>query len=216
MNLKKLVGVVVLGLGVGNGAHAELVKNGGFELTAINGGWQQLSSVAGWTSSVTGAGAFEIQKGALQGGVSGFNPYAYEGKQYLELNAGSLTTISQVLATDPAAHYALSFAYSGRPDTSNGAVSLMNVYWGDTKLNTSALIGQTNGSWSTFSIGNLMASGASTMLRFESIGPSSAPTYGSYLDAVSVSAVVPEPGSIALLLLGVAGFAISRRGNKKS
>lgn len=194
-------------------ARAELVKNGGFESTAIDGSWQQLGAVDGWKSSAGGGNAFEIQKGALQGGSAGFNPYAYEGKQYLELNANALTSVSQSLATAGAARYTLSFAYSGRPDTARGAVSLMNVYWGDTKLNSSVLIGQTDGSWSTFTMNDLLATNAGTVLRFESLGPSASPTYGSYLDAVSVKAAVPEPATLALMLLGIAGIGMSRRRN---
>lgn len=212
MTIKKLLSIALAaGMGMSTAAQAELVKNGGFELTVINGGWQQLGAVSGWTSSVSGGSAFEIQKGALQGGAAGFNPYAYEGKQYLELNAASFTTVSQSIATNPLALYTLSFAYAGRPDTVNGTASLMNVYWGNTKLNASALIGQTNGTWSTFTMKDLVATNASTMLRFESIGPSAAPSYGSYLDAVSVNGTVPEPASATLLLAGIAGVALSRR-----
>ena len=210
-NQKLLSILLAAGMGLATTARAELVKNGGFELTVINGGWQQVSAVAGWTSSVSGGSAFEVQKGALQGGAAGFNPYAYEGQQYLELNAASLTSVSQSIVTNPLGHYQLSFAYAGRPDTANGMASLMNVYWGDTKLNASPLVGQTNGTWSTFSMKDLIASSASTILRFESIGPAAAPTYGSYLDAVSVNGTVPEPASAALILLGMAGLALTRR-----
>ena len=213
MNLSKIVAVLfAMTLGASGTVHAELVRNGGFEANVISGSIAQLSAVDGWTSNVAGAAAFEIQKGALQGGSAGFNPYAYEGKQYLELNAATFTTVSQAIATSAPGLYSLSFAYAGRPDTANGAVSLMNVYWGANKLNSSPLVGQTNGAWSTFTINDLVAANASTMLRFESVGPASAPSYGSYLDGVSVkAAAVPEPGSIALLLLGVAGLAVSRR-----
>ena len=195
-------------------AQAGLVTNGSFESTAVAGTWQQLSAVEGWHSSGSGNTAFEIQKGALQGGQGGFNPLAADGRQYAELNANALTSIWQFIDTSQQGRYSLSFAYSGRPDTANGAVSSMNVYWGDLKLNQSVLTGNTGGTWSVFSARDLLSAGATTKLRFESLGPLSSPTYGSYLDAVSVAvSAVLEPGTVGIFLLGLAmlGFAGKRK-----
>ena len=196
----------------GANAATELVVNGSFESNAISTPFAQLSAVTGWTSSVSGNTAFEIQKGATQGGQSGFNPVAAAGTQYLELNAERLTSVSQSLTTTAGGTYALSFAYSGRPDTPGGASSLMNVYWGSTLLTPTALVGTTTGVWQTYSQ-NVTALGSSTLLRFESIGPVSAPTYGSYLDNVSVTTAVPEPESYAMMLLGLGllGFMARRK-----
>ncbi|MCC7596946.1 FxDxF family PEP-CTERM protein [Janthinobacterium sp. FW305-129] len=193
-------------------AATELVVNGSFESNAINTPFAQLSAVTGWTSSVSGNTAFEIQKGATQGGQSGFNPVAAAGTQYLELNAARLTSVSQAIATTAGGTYALSFAYSGRPDTAGGANSLMNVYWGSTLLTPTALVGTTTGVWQTYSQ-NVTALGSSSLLRFESVGPVSAPTYGSYLDNVSVTTAVPEPESYAMMLLGLGllGFMARRK-----
>ena len=196
----------------GANAATELVVNGSFESNAITTPFAQLSAVTGWTSSVSGNTAFEIQKGATQGGLSGFNPVAAAGTQYLELNAERLTSVSQSLATTAGGTYALSFAYSGRPGTPGGASSLMNVYWGSTLLTPTALVGTTTGVWQTYSQ-NVTALGSSTLLRFESIGPASAPTYGSYLDNVSVTTAVPEPESYVMMLLGLGllGFMVRRK-----
>lgn len=193
-------------------AATELVVNGSFESNAINTPFAQLSAVTGWTSSAKGNSAFEVQKGAKQGGVSGFNPFAADGKQYLELNTDRQTSVSQSLATTAGGMYALSFSYSGRPDTARGANSLMNVYWGSTLLTPSPLVGNTSGVWQTFSQ-NVSALGSSTLLRFESVGPASSPSYGSYLDNVSVMTAVPEPESYAMMLLGLGllGFMARRK-----
>ena len=193
-------------------AATELVVNGSFESDVISSPYAQLSTITGWTSSVSGNTAFELQKGATQGGLSGFNPVAADGKQYLELNTESLSSTSQTLATTAGSNYTLSFAYSGRPDTPGGANSLMNVYWGSTLLTPTSLIGNTGGVWQSYSQ-NLTALGSSTVLRFESIGPVSAPTYGSYLDNVSVMAAVPEPETYAMMLLGLGllGFMARRK-----
>ena len=198
-------------------AATELVVNGSFEDNVIATPWAPVSSVTGWTSSASGSSAFEIQKGATQGGLGGFNPVAANGVQYLELNTDRPTSISQSIATTAGGTYALSFAYSGRPDTPGGANSLMNVYWGSTLLTPTALSGNTGGTWQSFSQ-NVTALGASTLLRFESVGPVSAPTYGSYLDNVSVTAAVPEPETYAMMLLGLGllGFVARRKAAAKA
>ena len=193
-------------------AATELVVNGSFESDAIASAWAPVSAVTGWTSSAGGSSAFEIQKGATQGGLGGFNPAAASGTQYLELNTDQLTSVSQAITTTAGGTYALSFAYSGRPDTAGGTSSLMNVYWGSTLLTPTPLLGNTGGTWQTYSQ-NLTALGASTVLRFESVGPVSSPTYGSYLDSVSVMAAVPEPETYAMMLLGLGllGFMARRK-----
>ena len=210
--LLKIAALAALATAGTANAATELVVNGSFENNVISSSWAALSSVTGWTSSASGNSAFEIQKGATQGGQGGFNPVAAAGTQYLELNAASLTSVSQSIATTAGGTYALSFAYSGRPDTPGGASSLMNVYWGSTLLTPTALIGNTSGVWQTYSQ-NVSALGSSTLLRFESIGPVSAPTYGSYLDNVSVMTAVPEPESYAMMLLGLGllGFMARRK-----
>ncbi len=224
MTLQRLLKTVVVAAALAAGsAHANLIVNGSFEATLVNGPWKQVSAIEGWTSSVAGNSAFEIQKGALQGGWAEFNDYAADGIQFLELNTESFTSVSQTIATGGEGRYSLSFAFSGRPGTKNNATSKMNVYWGDIKLNDGPLIGHTKGDWSYFSIDELIAVGPSTTLRFESFGPVAAPTYGSYLDAVQLdfhgaaaktSADVPEPGSIALVLLGLAGLGAASRRRK--
>ena len=210
--LLKIAALATLATAGTANAATELVVNGSFENNVISSSFATLSSVTGWTSSANGNSAFEIQKGATQGGQGGFNPVAASGTQYLELNTDRLTSISQTIATTAGGTYALSFAYSGRPDTPGGANSLMNVYWGSTLLTPTALVGNTGGVWQSYSQ-NLTALGASTVLRFESIGPVSAPTYGSYLDNVSVMAAVPEPETYAMMLLGLGllGFMARRK-----
>lgn len=210
--LFKIAALAALATAGAANAATELVVNGSFESNVIASPYAQLSAVTGWTSSVGGNTAFEIQKGATQGGLGGFNPVAADGTQYLELNTESLSSLSQSIATTAGGTYALSFAYSGRPDTPGGASSLMNVYWGSTLLTPTALVGNTGGVWQSYSQ-NLTALGSSTVLRFESIGPVSAPTYGSYLDNVSVMAAVPEPETYAMMLLGLGllGFMARRK-----
>lgn len=196
-------------------AHAatNLVVNGSFEQQQINAAWTPIATVTGWLSNAPGNSAFEIQTDTAHGGYSGFNTHAADGQQYLELNTDRLTTITQNVATASIGTYTLSFAYSGRPDTANHATSSMNVYWGGTLLNASPLIGNTNNTWQTFTLSGLSGAGPLTQLKFESLGPLSSTTYGSYLDNVSVTASVPEPETYAMMLLGMGfiGFVARRK-----
>lgn len=210
--LLKLAAVAALASAGSAHAVTELVTNGSFEVDTISSSWAHVSTVTGWTSSVSGNTAFEIQKGATQGGEGGFNTTAAQGVQYLELNTDRLSTISQSIATTTPGLYSLSFSYSGRPGSD---ASGMNVYWGNTLLTASPLVGNTGGTWQTYSISTLSALNPSTALRFESVGPTSNTNYGSYLDNVSVAAVaaVPEPETYAMMLLGLGlvGFAARRK-----
>ncbi|SFL97519.1 FxDxF family PEP-CTERM protein [Rugamonas rubra] len=207
----------LLAAGAAN-ADTNLVVNGSFEAPLINTAWTPASTVPGWTSSAGGNSAFEIQTDGAHGGNGGFNSHAADGQQYLELNTDRLTSITQNVTTSGLATYTLSFAYAGRPDTANGATSSMNVYWGGQLLNASPLIGLVNNSWSVFTLSGLHAAGASTELKFESLGPLSSPTYGSYLDNVSVTAAVPEPETYAMMLLGmgIVGFIARRKKTAKA
>ncbi|MES2261341.1 MAG: DUF642 domain-containing protein [Pseudomonadota bacterium] len=184
-------------------AQAGLIVNGSFESDAIASSWAPVSTVTGWSSSASGSSAFEIQRDVAHGGQTGFNTHAADGVQYVELNTDRMTSIWQNVATVAGASYSLSFAYAGRPDTAGQASSLMNVYWGGVKLTAAPLVGLTNDAWQYFTLSGLHASSASTQLKFESVGPTSANTYGSYLDDVSVTRVVPEPGSLAIVALGL-------------
>jgi len=207
--MKKLnTAIVATALLLASGvSKAELIVNGGFEADSIGSSpWTYLSSVTGWTSS----GTFEIQKGVDAGGLSGFNS-AYEGTQYLELNSTGLTTVSQLLNTTIGETYTLSFAFSGRPDTPSTLKSVIEVYWDGAKLGK-VTANPTSG-WIEITFEDIVATSTSTLLSFKSLGPVAASSYGSYLDAVSVVAAVPEPSTYGMLALGlgVIGFVGSRK-----
>ncbi len=72
--LLKIAALATLATAGTANAATELVVNGSFENNVISSSWATLSSVTGWTSSASGNSAFEIQKGATQGGQGGFNP----------------------------------------------------------------------------------------------------------------------------------------------
>ena len=190
-------------------AATNIVANGSFESEQINGPWTSLSTITGWSSS----DAFEIQRGSNFGGQSNFNT-AVDGQQYLELNGVNLTTITQTLTTAANSVYKLSFLYSGRPDQTQSEPSSMQVLWNN--IVVGAVSAPFNSGWQSYSYQLQSNNSSSSLLAFRSTGPTSQVSYGSYLDAVAVSAV-PEPGSLAMMLLGVGMVAfVSRRRADKS
>ncbi|MFZ6644291.1 DUF642 domain-containing protein [Undibacterium sp. TJN25] len=213
MKSLKLIALAALLCGSAASHATSIVTNGGFEANQFDGSWTTLPSIAGWTST----GPFELQKGSNTGGLSVFD-VADEGVQYLELNSSGLTTISQSLNTSTGGRYDLSFAFSGRSDTPSQAASSMEVFWGT--LDLGKITAASNSGWVQYSFNNLLASSASTVLSFQSLGPTSDSSYGSYLDAVNVngsrntpaSSTVPEPATLASMTLGLGLIAfISRR-----
>ncbi|GAB7563211.1 hypothetical protein LG202_12500 [Methylobacillus methanolivorans] len=183
---------------------ANIVVNGSFEADTISGAYEQLANVTGWYSD----GLFEIQRGSDHGGWSAFNT-AYDGEQYLELNSTNLTSIWQDLSTTTGQLYNLSFAYSGRSDTPGGLNSALEVYWGGNQVVATSVTSHSG--WVIYNFSNLVASNALTTLKFTSIEPQNAPSYGSFLDGVVVTAV-PEPSTYGMLALGLGVMGlISRR-----
>lgn len=184
----------------------ELVKNGGFEATTIAGGnWKIYTG--GYTGWTLGANGIEIRNDAVGS--------AFEGNNFAELDTTGNSWISQSLATVAGATYTLSFAYSPRSNVGSDSNGI-NVYWDGALvegISASGLVGNSAGNdWTTYTY-NLVAGDSSTTLKFMAAGKSD--TMGGGLDAVSVKAAavnaVPEPASFALLGLGAAALALSRR-----
>jgi hypothetical protein len=212
LNIKKCwcAAILLAMAGFTASANANLVANGGFEADSFNGPWIQQPNITGWSSNLP----FELQRGSNTGGLSNFD-VSFEGNQYLELNSTALSSIYQSLATVAGQAYNLSFAYSGRPDTPGGAISAMQIFWNGIMLNPTVTAAADSG-WLVYTYNNLIATGNNTVLAFNSTGPGDQPSYGSYLDAVSVNAV-PEPMTIAMMLLGLGlmGVVIGKRKNRR-
>jgi len=183
-------------------ASANLLTNGSFEdspkLTQAGGGWGFFDPnlVPGWDSEDNN---IEIWQ-------SGFNRVqAADGNQFAELNAhpetGIAFTLFQDIVTTIGESYDLNFAYRARSGQESFSVSAANL--------DEQVLNSNTGEWTIYS-GMFTATDELTRLMFTSVDPETE-TLGNFIDNVSVVAKVSEPGTLALLGLGLAGLGLSRR-----
>lgn len=175
-----------------------LIQNGSFENESVNANtWKSFNSIDGWNSDTN---RFEIWDN--YGGVT-----AKEGSQFAELNAdpsptGNAFSIYQDINTVAGQSYDISFAYRARSSNNEA----FNFFAGNFKW---LLDDHTTNDWSIFS-NSFVAQGASTKIMFTSVNPLTG-TVGNFLDDVKMTAAVPEPGTLALLGLGLFGLTAARR-----
>jgi hypothetical protein len=180
-----------------NAAPIQLVHNGSFEANGVaNGSWTVRSALQDWTVGALGA--------EVRNNVAGA---ASAGSNYLELDSTANSWISQSIATAAGALYTISFDYSPREfvaSNSNG----IEVLWGGRSYGIFSGNGGNGNQWQKYSFSGIGA-GASTVLQFRAVGVSDG--VGGSLDNVSVLAEVPEPGSLAILGLGLAMLSLTVR-----
>jgi len=200
--MKKLLLAAALVASFGTAqADPNLVVNGSFEDGVQGAGsWAVYNSINGW-STISGSGI------EVRNNVAGA---AYDGVNYVELDSNDNSAMRQTLGTDIGASYNLSFAYSAR--TGVGAASNpIEVLWNNTSLGviTADGTGLSGNDWHIF---NFAVTGTGKdNLVFRAIGTND--SLGGSLDAVSVTAAVPEPSTYAMMFLGLGliGFNLSRR-----
>lgn len=181
-------------------AHADLIQNGGFEDPDIaTGSWSVFGAIPGWRL-VFGTGI------EIQDHVAG-SPF--EGGQFVELDSHNNSGIAQDIATSSGGTYLLSFAFSARPGVSvmsNG----VSIFWNGAFLDfiTASGTGLLDTNWTTHDY-EVSATGGLTSLEFHSAGISD--SLGGYIDGVSLVAAVPEPGTLALLGIGLLGLGFTKR-----
>lgn len=193
------IAALFVGLTLAQAAAANLVVNGDFETPAVptSPGYVCFSNSidSGWTSAGTHGSCYIAQN------TGPFGP-AYEGSQYMYVNDYAIagTVLSQSLSLVGGTTYRLTFAQGGAPVTDPSAG--LAVQFGSASL----AIDPRDASWKVFSLTYTPSLSGTELLSFSST------TAGAVtLDAVSVVAV-PEPASVAMLLMGLLGVgAIARR-----
>jgi len=206
-----LKGLIIAGSLIASSASASLITNGSFEsdvgLTGTQ--WGVFDSIDGWYKS-NGAG-IEVQRNTVVN--------AQDEDQYVELdshNAGSNSSMSQdLLGLVVGDIYQLDFWYKARTNSTND--NGINVGWGaspDLYPFTYAfnVDGVAPMDWTHVS-GLLTATSENMTLTFSAVGTQN--TLGGFIDNVSLNShSVPEPGSLALLGLGLLGLSASRNRKK--
>lgn len=176
-----------------------LLKNGSFEANSLTAGqWTTYKSIAGWT---VGANQIELRNNAAGS--------AFDGKNFVELDVYSNSSISQAIATIEGQWYELSFSYANRSDNkkanSNGLGWSFAGLSGEVGKNTAT-------NWSTFST-RFQGTGKLETLSFSALGTSDG--LGTSLDKVSLNAV-PEPTSLALMAGGLLAMGLVSRRKKQA
>ena len=201
-------------LGVATSPQANLLTNGSFESGAfVNQGNDTMSLAAG--STVITGWTVVTDTTAWIGATNPFGLSASNGSFFLDLTNyqanAPFAGMSQTIATTPGATYSLSFdlgssTFWGRPDSITASAA------GTSQTFTAPATGGNN-DWQSVLM-QFVASSATTTVLLQ--GASGINYIG--LDNVDVEFVsgpgpgqIPEPTTLALLGLGLASLAVSRR-----
>ncbi|HET9114197.1 MAG TPA: PEP-CTERM sorting domain-containing protein [Burkholderiales bacterium] len=163
------------------------------QANVINGGFET-GDFTGWTLSgntgFTGVSTNSPQSGAYA---------AYLGA------VSTLDYLSQNVSTVAGTAYTLGYWL----ESDGGTPNEFSVSWDGTVLSDLHDIGSQRYTHYVFDV---VATGASSLLTF---GSRDDPGF-LHLDSVSVNSVLPEPASLALFGIGLAGLGAMRRNGKKS
>jgi hypothetical protein len=222
-----VVPAIALTVGVSR-AQAEFVTNGGFELTTNGNGQPGFNTaLTGWTSTgynfiyasgsadTTGAvghdGTVKLW-GPGTGSANGLPASSPNGGNYFAADgAFEVGALSQTLTGLTVGNtYVVSFWWAGAQQSGFTGVNTeqWKVGFGASTQSTAIASNVSHGftGWA-FQTFNFIADNTSDVLSFLAVGtPTGEPPF-SLIDGVSV---VPEPGSIVLIGVGVVGFGVVR------